>query len=47
MATSKNLSDERLEEIRHYPMTYDEDSSELTADEIRKGAEEMRRKREK
>ncbi len=47
MVTSKNLSDERIKEIQNYPIVYDEDSPELTATEIQKGVEEMRRKRGK
>jgi uncharacterized protein (DUF4415 family) len=47
MITSKNLSDERLKEIKNYPITYDEDSPKLSAEEIRKGAEIMRQRREK
>jgi uncharacterized protein (DUF4415 family) len=46
MITS-NLSDERLKEIKNYPIAYDEDSPELTAEEIRKGAEIMRQRQEK
>ncbi len=47
MVRSKNLPDERLREIQNYPIVYDEDSPELTAEEIRKGAEAIRQRREK
>ena len=34
MITSKKLSPERIEEIKNFPITYDEDSPKLTADQI-------------
>ena len=34
MITSKKLNPERIEEIRNFPITYDEDSPKLTADQI-------------
>jgi uncharacterized protein (DUF4415 family) len=33
--------------MQSYPIVYDEDSPELSAEEIRKGAEALRQKREK
>lgn len=47
MITSKNLSKARIKEIQNHPIIYDEDSPELTAEEIRKGAEIIRQRREK
>jgi len=34
MITSKKLSNERIKEIKNFPITYDEDSPKLTADQI-------------
>ena len=34
MITSKKLSPERMEEIKNFPIIYDEDSPKLTADQI-------------
>ena len=34
MITSKRLSPERIEQIKNFPITYDEDSPKLTADQI-------------
>ena len=34
MITSKKLSPERIMEIKNFPITYDEDSPKLTADQI-------------
>jgi len=34
MVTSKKLSPERIEAIRNFPVTYDEDSPKLTAEQI-------------
>jgi uncharacterized protein (DUF4415 family) len=34
MITSKKLSPERMEQIKNNPITYDEDSPKLTADQI-------------
>jgi hypothetical protein len=34
MITSKKLSNERLEEIKKFPVVYTEDSPRLTADQI-------------
>ena len=34
MVTSKKLSPERIEQIKNFPITYDEDSPKLTADQI-------------
>lgn len=47
MIASKKITDKRIEEIKEVPISYDEDSPELSAEEIIKGAEEMRRRREK
>ena len=34
MITSKKLTAERLEEIKNYPISYDEDSPKLTKEQI-------------
>ena len=34
MVTSKKLSPERINEIKKFPIVYDEDSPKLTADQI-------------
>ena len=34
MITSKKLSPERINEIKNFPITYDEDSPKLTSDQI-------------
>ena len=34
MVTSKKLSPERIKEIKNFPITYDNDSPRLTADQI-------------
>jgi uncharacterized protein (DUF4415 family) len=34
MITSKRLSPERLREIKEFPVTYDEDSPKLTAEQL-------------
>ena len=34
MITSKKLSPERINEIKNFPITYDEDAPKLTADQI-------------
>ncbi|EMB22216.1 hypothetical protein HMPREF9723_01134 [Treponema denticola OTK] len=34
MITSKKLTTERLEEIKNYPISYDEDSPKLTKEQI-------------
>jgi len=34
MITSKKLSSERIKEIKDYPITYNEDSPKLSADQI-------------
>ena len=34
MITSEKLSNERIEEILNFPITYDKDSPKLTADDI-------------
>ena len=34
MVTSKKLSPERIKEIMNFPVTYDEDSPKLTAEQI-------------
>jgi len=34
MITSKKLTPERLEEIKNYPISYDEDSPKLTKEQI-------------